>query len=285
VGGETDVCVDFVAPAKPGRYISYWRLTSPDLQTFGQRVWVLIQVEQPVQTSGKNDTSAINLNLPADCNPITSKLFMVDQPVQNSGNKQTAAMNLNLPAAEGSTTTCTDSASDSDKADEEKINYSDVVHIIRSSIHKGSKAVASVVPCAPPGVVAMPITPHTSSTGAVVMPADVPAPEAAPLSVPAPVPAAAPVNSRDTPVSVPASPSPDEVFSAMEEKLLRELAGMGFRQVDLNKEVLRENEYDLQKSVDDLCGFHEWDPLLVELKELVPTNPHPVHAIPAKDLF
>uniref|UniRef100_A0ACD5V7M5 Uncharacterized protein n=1 Tax=Avena sativa TaxID=4498 RepID=A0ACD5V7M5_AVESA len=268
VGGETDVCVDFVAPAKPGRYISYWRLTSPDLQTFGQRVWVLIQVEQPVQTS-KNDTSAINLNLPADCNPITSKLFMVDQPVQNSGNKQTAAMNLNLPAAEGSTTTCTDSASDSDKADEEKINYSDVVHIIRSSIHKGSKAVGSAVPCAPPGVVAMPITPHTSSTGAVVMPADVPAPEAAPLSVPAPVPAAAPVNSRDTPVSVPASPSPDEVFSAMEEKLLRELAGMGFRQVDLNKEVLRENEYDLQKSVDDLCGFHEWDPLLVELKELI----------------
>ena len=44
MGGEIDVCVDFVAPAKPGRYISYWRLTSPDLLKFGQGIWVLIQV-------------------------------------------------------------------------------------------------------------------------------------------------------------------------------------------------------------------------------------------------
>ena len=65
-------------------------------------------------------------------------------------------------------------------------------------------------------------------------------------------------------------PSPDETINNnMEEKLLRELADMGFRQVDLNTEVLRQNEYDLQKSVDDLCGFHEWDPLLAELKELM----------------
>jgi next-to-BRCA1 protein 1 len=102
VGGEIDVCVDFVAPVKPGRYISYWRLTSPDLVKFGQRVWVLIQVftwpllrscpslpwyfsysclgvqvEQPVQTSGKNGTAEIDLNLPADGNPTTSKPFMV----------------------------------------------------------------------------------------------------------------------------------------------------------------------------------------------------------------
>lgn len=275
VGGETDVFVDFVAPAKPGRYISYWRLTSPDLQKFGQRVWVLIQVEQPVQTSGKNGTAAINLNLPADGNPTTSKPSMVKQPIQNSGNKQTATINLNLPA-EGSTTTWTDSASDSDNEDEEKINYSDVVRIVRSNQAKGSKAVGSVVPCAPPGVdhVQVPIThPQTSSTGAVAMPASVPAPEAAPLpnpiGVPAPLPAATPVNSGDVPVSVSAAPSPDEVFRDMEEKLLKELAEMGFRQVDLNKEVLRQNEYDLQKSVDDLCGFHEWDPLLAELKELI----------------
>jgi len=104
------------------------------------------------------------------------------------------------------------------------------------------------------------------------MPAGVPASEAAqlpePISVQAPPPAAAPVNSRDAPVSVPAAPSPDEVFNDMEQNLLRELTEMGFRQLDLNKEVLRQNEYDLQKSVDDLCGFHEWDPLLAELKEL-----------------
>ncbi|KAJ6882302.1 protein NBR1 [Populus alba x Populus x berolinensis] len=43
---------------------------------------------------------------------------------------------------------------------------------------------------------------------------------------------------------------------------------MGFKQVDLNKEILRRNEYDLEQSVDDLCGFAEWDPILEELQEM-----------------
>ncbi|KAM0837979.1 hypothetical protein ACQ4PT_061291 [Festuca glaucescens] len=268
-GGEIDVCVDFVAPAKPGRYISYWRLTSPDLLKFGQQVWVLIQVEQPVQTSVKNDTAAINLNLAVDDNSTTSKPFMVEQPVQTSGNKQTPAINLNLPA-EGVTTVWIDSASDSDTDDEDKIAYSDVFRALRSHQHKGSKAVGRFAPAAVE-LVQVPITDtHTSSTGAVVTLAGVIASEAAALpntiSVPAPLPAATPVNSGEVPVSVPSAPSPDETFNDMEEKLLRELAEMGFSQADLNKEVLRQNEYDLQKSVDDLCGFHEWDPLLAELK-------------------
>lgn len=44
VDQEIDVAVDFVAPARPGRYISYWRLASPSGQKFDQRVWVHIQV-------------------------------------------------------------------------------------------------------------------------------------------------------------------------------------------------------------------------------------------------
>ncbi|CAI9099703.1 OLC1v1036563C1 [Oldenlandia corymbosa var. corymbosa] len=42
--------------------------------------------------------------------------------------------------------------------------------------------------------------------------------------------------------------------SEVEETLLKDLEEMGFKQVDLNKEILRLNEYDLEKSVDDLCG-------------------------------
>ncbi|KAH9621004.1 hypothetical protein KSS87_005391 [Heliosperma pusillum] len=67
------------------------------------------------------------------------------------------------------------------------------------------------------------------------------------------------------------APSPsvtlDEENKA-EEKLLKELSQMGFKQVDLNKEVLRMNEYDLDRSVDDLCDVSEWDPILEELKEM-----------------
>ncbi|KAK1683755.1 hypothetical protein QYE76_044603 [Lolium multiflorum] len=288
-GGEIDVCVDFVAPAKPGRYISYWRLTSPDLLKFGQQVWVLIQVEKPVQTSGKNDSAAINLSLAADDNSTTLKPFMVEQRIQTSGSKQTPTINLNLPA-EGITTVWTDSASDSDTDDEDKTTFRDIYSALRSHQHKGSKAVGSVMPFAPAAVepVQVPITdPDTSSTGAVVTPAGVPPPEAAalpnPISVPAPLPAATRVNSGEVPVSVPAAPSPDETFNDMEEKLLRELAEMGFRQADLNKEVLRQNEYDLQKSVDDLCGFHEWDPLLAELKELGFNDDTDVREVLGKD--
>ena len=55
----------------------------------------------------------------------------------------------------------------------------------------------------------------------------------------------------------------------VEETLLKELEEMGFKQVDLNKEVLRMNEYNLEQSVDDLCGVCEWDPILEELQEMV----------------
>lgn len=59
------------------------------------------------------------------------------------------------------------------------------------------------------------------------------------------------------------------VKNAVEETLLKELEEMGFKQVDLNKEILRMNEYDLEKSLDDLCGDSEWDPILEELREMV----------------
>jgi next-to-BRCA1 protein 1 len=55
----------------------------------------------------------------------------------------------------------------------------------------------------------------------------------------------------------------------VEETLLKELEEMGFKQVDLNKEILRINEYNLEQSVDHLCGVSEWDPILEELQEMV----------------
>lgn len=57
--------------------------------------------------------------------------------------------------------------------------------------------------------------------------------------------------------------------AAVEDVLLKELAEMGFKQVDLNKEILRLNEYNLEQSVDDLCDVFEWDPILEELQEMV----------------
>ncbi|KAK9090318.1 hypothetical protein Sjap_023495 [Stephania japonica] len=73
------------------------------------------------------------------------------------------------------------------------------------------------------------------------------------------------------PLSVINTPEPYEVVNdrnAVERSLLRELDDMGFKQSDLNKEILRMNEYNLERSVEDLCGFSEWDPLLEELEEM-----------------
>ncbi|KAK1294703.1 hypothetical protein QJS10_CPA16g00427 [Acorus calamus] len=41
----------------------------------------------------------------------------------------------------------------------------------------------------------------------------------------------------------------------MEETLLKELDEMGFKEINLNKEILRLNEYNLEQSLDDLCGI------------------------------
>lgn len=95
-------------------------------------------------------------------------------------------------------------------------------------------------------------------------------------------------------VAAPIATSPLQTFSAdvdtKEQTLLKELEEMGFKQVDLNKEILRRNAYDLEQSVDDLCDVQkevsklnedmeqsvddfgisdEWDTILVELQEMV----------------
>ncbi|ONK58792.1 uncharacterized protein A4U43_C09F16690 [Asparagus officinalis] len=68
VDKELDIAVDFTAPSRPGRYVSYWRMASLSGQQFGQRVWVLIQVDysSPNSAAGSNVQPAFNLNLPPD---------------------------------------------------------------------------------------------------------------------------------------------------------------------------------------------------------------------------
>jgi len=59
-GEEYDIGVEMVAPATPGRYVSYWRLCCSDGTRFGHRVWVDIiaapepkQAEKPAEEPAK----------------------------------------------------------------------------------------------------------------------------------------------------------------------------------------------------------------------------------------
>jgi next-to-BRCA1 protein 1 len=80
------------------------------------------------------------------------------------------------------------------------------------------------------------------------------------LSVPNPI-----IHVPDPP---PSAATELPIKKEVEEKLLRELEEMGFKQIDLNKEILRMNGYDLEQAVDDLCDVADWDPLLEELQEM-----------------
>lgn len=96
---------------------------------------------------------------------------------------------------------------------------------------------------------------------------------AVPTQAPSNAPAAASHEQSPTPTAPTLVPSKVVVAPTLdqgvEESLLKELEEMGFKQVDLNKEILRINEYNLEQSVDHLCGVSEWDPMLEELQEMV----------------
>ncbi|GMI67317.1 Arabidopsis thaliana next to BRCA1 gene 1, next to BRCA1 gene 1 [Hibiscus trionum] len=80
--------------------------------------------------------------------------------------------------------------------------------------------------------------------------------------------AAATARAMATQEPPPLTPTEENSENAIEQTLLKELEDMGFKQVNLNKEILRMNEYNLEKSIDDLCGASEWDPMLEELQEM-----------------
>lgn len=53
------------------------------------------------------------------------------------------------------------------------------------------------------------------------------------------------------------------------EVMLGTLEAMGFNQRTLNLELLKKNNYDMQRTLDDLVMAAEWDPMLDELEEMV----------------
>ncbi|XP_057474546.1 protein JOKA2-like [Actinidia eriantha] len=232
VDGELNVAVDFTAPELPGRYISYWKMSSPSGQKFGQRVWVLIQVDASLKESLCDSFNGLNLNLPPDSSGVTGPEMgsvkvepMLEEdslyePTTNSGmvedfvglivNACPLDQDLNFP--------------------------------INDTLLGGGVSNSATLEA--PTSVSYPIIDLS---------------EVAPV-----VPSHAPSPSTELPASAQGASENNDV----EQIHLRELEEMGFKQVDLNKEILRMNEYDLEKSVDDLCAVAKWDPILEELQEM-----------------
>ncbi|XP_059304009.1 protein JOKA2 [Lycium ferocissimum] len=234
VDQELDVAVDFTAPEHPGRYMSYWRLASSSGQKFGQRVWVLIQVDavlnQPKQELVHEAFQGLNLNLPPASSDVSGPdIFNVNPEPQNV-----------LPEPKSfSTMELVDSVAEENQNKEQEAKFP-----INDNLLVGGFGDKPSSPSAPGSPISYPIIDSTEEAAAVT----------------SMVPSAA--------VAMQAPLQDVRGNSEVEVSLLRELEEMGFKQVDLNKEILRKNEYNLGQSVDDLCGVAEWDPILEELEEM-----------------
>ncbi|XP_023758588.1 protein NBR1 homolog [Lactuca sativa] len=244
---ELDIAVDFNAPELPGRYISYWRMASPSGQKFGQRVWVLIQVDSSMKDMGETQ---INLNLP----PVKMNNPHVGPiPEPEVINENTILTGNNLIKVNDST------------EDTPPANNQDMDFPINDTLIITSNGMATTV--APP--VGSPVFRSAEVENALaIVSKEPPAYPTVDFSEVPPVITGA----TSSPVAVvdPSGSAQEgsEDHLLQEENLLVELEAMGFKQLDLNKEVLRMNNYDLEKSVDDLCGVSEWDPMLEELQEM-----------------
>lgn len=216
VDKEIDIAVDFTSPENPGRYISYWRMASPSGRQFGQRVWVLIQVDSALKVSNSKNRHDFNLNFP----PVSSGIM----GLQNVN----ASVDLKI-------------GDDLDKIDTPTGNQGLDLPNNETLLVAGGKPESA--------------TPEASS------PVTDPAVD---LSEVDPVAISVPQSSdmEDSPM-LEVNNGTDEV----EQTLLKELENMGFTQVDLNKEILRKNEYDLEEALNELCDT-EWDPMLAELQEM-----------------
>ncbi|KAL8256906.1 hypothetical protein R6Q59_028947 [Mikania micrantha] len=248
VDKEIDIAVTFTAPELPGRYVSYWRMASPSGQKFGQRLWVSIQVDASMKNAG--DT-LINLNLP----PVMRDLEAVNQDYlpdnmfcRNDIFSDYKNTSVDLPPKDHE-------MSFPDNGGVASTVTTPVTPAIASSSVFNSTEVGTALGSTTSGLyptvgldtepinyptVDISVLPPIMSSGAASLPTEV----------------------------VPPLGSGGRVISDEEEDLVKYLEQMGFKRLDLNKEILRLNNYDLEKSIDDLCGVLEWDPMLDELQEM-----------------
>eukprot|EP01018_Ginkgo_biloba_P015454 Gb_13685 [translate_table: standard] len=280
VDEELDAVVDFIAPIQPGRYVSYWRLMAPSGQKFGQRVWVLIQVETPKEDflpRLMESLLTLKEHKQKDLQvPNKENMLDVDPPSQLSDKKaSTVDGKINLDAPD---VVCTEVEScsmvehprgKSSSIPLEVVDVSmqvqetDICTQVQGASLNSPNIPSSLGPSLSAYVTRVPV--HGASEGHVA------------VSAGAPSLAGSEMYSLVTSASDEADKQRDTSHSffkgasdvtRVEQRLLAELEEMGFNQRKLNAEVLRRNNYDLQETLDHLCSTAEWDPILEELEEM-----------------
>ncbi|KAL2632655.1 hypothetical protein R1flu_004134 [Riccia fluitans] len=264
---EIEVSADCVAPQRTGRYKSVWRLATPWGPKFGHKLWVQIQVvpsdtlNQPAQVDADEElievegTSAAEGSVqgdqirepstvvPAelgtsddqakDVGPSTSPPGSVKDMAGPEEMKDVEGVMLNTGGPER----MSDVGSDSMKDMEESFVKVDVNN-------DGDKTPVIQM-------TEMPLAEATRPDEAVNAPVE--------------------VKTTDVPVdksAESAEAATDGEEGSTDSPLLVKLEAMGFTDRALNVQLLKENAFDLRKTVDALCEVEEWAPALVELAEM-----------------
>ncbi|XP_057516062.1 protein JOKA2 isoform X2 [Amaranthus tricolor] len=252
VGKEIDIAVDFVAPELPGKYISYWRMADHSGQLFGQRVWVLIQVDESADLTLERIGRNLNLLQSESFGAVGAELNL-DSPVPigppTAEQRPKTEIDLNFPfemvsshaadnmtTASGAAPAASSSALPNIDADNAVTHKASSVCNVDVKVNESHES-----PYAPPSIrifSSIDTSDTSSACSSTIM------------------------NNKSCDLEQ------DTGKNDIETTLLKELDQMGFKDNDLNKTVLRVNGYDMQRSLDALFGVSEWDPMLKELEEM-----------------
>ncbi|XP_024388453.1 protein NBR1 homolog [Physcomitrium patens] len=272
--GEAEVSVDFIAPQKAGRYVSHWRLVSPTGQKFGHRFWVLIHVvpkdeqspqvmESLMASSQSSEEDAFMMDpeavegaqIPATITPKSTENDVdgdatvqkvgaenVHVPeLETTGNKlelekevEVAPGTLRYPEISLESLVVDSEMTDAGKAKVEGTSVEDGEFFMVNS------ATITEIP------VQEPDSEMTANPGVVTLDDE------------------AADSGKEEMVMIAGAESESNAVDA----LLETLDSMGFKQRDFNQMLLKKNEYDLQRTLDDLVMAAERESLLEELEEM-----------------
>lgn len=280
---EIDASVDLVAPERPGRFVSYWRLMTPSGQKFGQRIWVLIQVvskgEQSVQACHPSPLqSHQQLEEREGHKGLDQPVLLMDCVIDN---KAVVTANISRDGASSIKDSLISSIINPEASFLLAASTSnDGLSSVKESMHELSLPIQQDTETATDFDV---VKSEVGGFSLIESPGEISKDSTSGEMMIEPLPSsqhlAVPVNLEDSLAAMHLEQSQSTEFrpvveecefasDCQEDIILGMLNSMGFTQRTLNLELLRKNKNDMQGTVDDLVVASEWDHMLDDLEEM-----------------
>ncbi|CAM6049485.1 unnamed protein product [Sphagnum compactum] len=281
---EVEVSVDLVAPERPGRYVSHWRLVAPAGPKFGHRVWVLIQVllKQIFATSVTFLALLLVVEKDEESPQMVESLVMPRQDTADQEKEDEVLAEVPVVAP--------DTLANTGVSVTQLEGGVPVVNTVSAAVPSRGENDLIMFETNP---VATQPQEDTDKIEYPVIDRELTAPIVVDFQMgdagkgPEEAQDADMENSElgnFSMVDMPVQPSNDFGGPSIEREQIKaaaaaaetdpvdaivaNLEAMGFTQRSLNLELLKKNDNDMQRTIDDLVTASEWDPMLEELEEM-----------------